>query len=103
MDWLDLMLGIKTASVKLNSKWFPWALLLAASVRIFFLPVLQGEFLNWEDRTLFVENPYYRGVSPSHWRWMCTTVLRPLAAVELAELRTGLQDVGHESAGLACG
>ena len=69
------MLCIKTVAMKLNSKCFLWALLIAASTCIFFLPVLRGEFLRWDDRALFVENPYYRGLSPSHWQWMCTTVM----------------------------
>jgi hypothetical protein len=75
MDWQDLMLCIKTVAMKLNSKCFLWALLIAASTCIFLLPVLRGEFLHWDDRALFVENPYYRGLSPSHWQWMCTTVM----------------------------
>ena len=75
MNWQDLMRYIKTIAMKLNSKWFPWALLIAAITCIFFLPVLRGEFLLWDDWTLFVENPCYRGLSPSHWQWMCTTVL----------------------------
>jgi len=69
------MLCIKTVPMKLNSKYFLWALLIAVSTCIFFLPVLQGEFLHWDDRALFIENPYYLGLSPSHWQWMCTAVL----------------------------
>ncbi len=69
------MLCIKTVAMKSNSKCFLWTLLIAASTCVFFLPALQGEFLHWDDRLLFIENPYYRGLSPSHWQWMCTTVL----------------------------
>jgi tetratricopeptide (TPR) repeat protein len=50
-----------------------WALLVAGVAALFFLPVLQGEFLYWDDGGLFVHNPYYRGLSPVHWQWMCTT------------------------------
>lgn len=75
MNWQDLALCIKTATMKFNSKLFLWVLLIAAGTFIFFLPALRGEFLHWDDRALFVENPYYRGLSPSHWQWMCTTVM----------------------------
>lgn len=55
-------------------KWIGVACVFLAGL-VFFLPVLQGEFLLWDDETLFVENSCYRGLSPSHWQWMCTTVI----------------------------
>jgi Flp pilus assembly protein TadD len=40
-----------------------------------FLPALQGQFLNWDDSTLFTKNPEYRGLGPTQLRWMFTTTL----------------------------
>ena len=38
-----------------------------------FVPVLWGEFLNWDDNVLFLENPFFRGFSADSWCWMCST------------------------------
>lgn len=59
--------------MKLISKRFLWPLLIAGLTAIIFLPVLRGEFLNWDDKNLFVNNPYYRGMGMQQWRWMCTS------------------------------
>ena len=62
-------------------------LLVAAVTALAFLPVLRGGFLNWDDDYNFVANPNYRGLSPSHLRWMFTTFAlghyHPLAWVTL--------------------
>ncbi len=42
---------------------------------ITFLPALDGQFLNWDDSTLFTKNLDYRGLGPSQLRWMFTTAL----------------------------
>jgi hypothetical protein len=42
---------------------------------VVFLPALQGQFLNWDDSTLFTKNPDYRGLGPAQLRWMFTTTL----------------------------
>ena len=47
-------------------------LLVTAAV---FLPALQGQFLNWDDSTLFTKNPEYRGLGLTQLRWMFTTTL----------------------------
>jgi hypothetical protein len=59
--------------MKLISKHFLWPLLIAGLVALSFLPVLHGEFLNWDDHALYVENPYYTGLTHQHWAWMCTS------------------------------
>lgn len=50
-------------------------------------PTLQGEF-NWDDDVNLVNNPHYRGFSPSQIRWMFTTTLMghymPLTWLSLA-------------------
>jgi tetratricopeptide (TPR) repeat protein len=73
MDWQASGASGKTTVMKWNSKLFLWALLTAGLTVVFFLPVLRGEFLSWDDNGLFVENPYFRGLSPKHWQWMCRT------------------------------
>lgn len=50
-----------------------WGIGIALLTVIVFLPVLQGGFLSWDDNGLFVQNTQYRGLSASHWNWMCTT------------------------------
>ncbi len=40
-----------------------------------FLPALGGEFLNWDDWTNFVSNPFYRGLGWQQIRWMFTSTL----------------------------
>jgi Flp pilus assembly protein TadD len=40
-----------------------------------FLPALQGQFLNWDDGTLFTRNLDYRGLGAAQLRWMFTTTL----------------------------
>ena len=49
-----------------------FALLVTTTV---FLPALQGQFLNWDDSTLFTKNPEYRGLGLTQLRWMFTTTL----------------------------
>jgi len=51
------------------------ALIVALVTLAVFLPILQGEFLSWDDDGLFVQNPWFRGLGASHWQWMCTTFL----------------------------
>lgn len=40
-----------------------------------FVPALQGEFLNWDDSTLFTKNQDFRGLGGPQLRWMFTTTL----------------------------
>lgn len=51
-----------------------WPLLIAVAVFVSFLPVLGNDFVNWDDWFYFAENPRYRGLSPSHLKWMFTTL-----------------------------
>ncbi|MDP8231182.1 MAG: tetratricopeptide repeat protein [Candidatus Zophobacter franzmannii] len=64
------------------------AFLVAVLTAIVFLPVLNGQFLNWDDNVLFVENPYFRGLGLEQWQWMCTTFFyghwQPLSWVSYA-------------------
>ena len=38
-----------------------------------FSPVLEAEFVNWDDEINYVENTEYQGLTPDHLRWMFTT------------------------------
>ncbi len=62
-------------------------LLLAAAVVVAFLPVLRAEFVNWDDNTNFLRNPFYRGLGPAQLSWMFSTFLmghyQPLAWLTL--------------------
>ena len=40
-----------------------------------FVPALQGQFLNWDDSTLFTKNHDFRGLGGPQLRWMFTTTL----------------------------
>jgi Flp pilus assembly protein TadD len=44
-------------------------------VVISFLPALDGQFLNWDDSTLFTKNHDFRGLGAAQLRWMFTTTL----------------------------
>jgi Flp pilus assembly protein TadD len=49
--------------------------LIVAITLVTFLPALQGQFLNWDDSTLFTRNLEYRGLGVAQLRWMFTTML----------------------------
>lgn len=48
---------------------------IAAISVVSFLPALDGQFLNWDDRILFTGNHDFRGLGPAQLRWMLTTTL----------------------------
>lgn len=48
-------------------------LLVAAAAALPFLPSLSGGFLEWDDALALVSHERWRGLSPSHLRWMLTT------------------------------
>jgi tetratricopeptide (TPR) repeat protein len=48
---------------------------IAAIVFVAFLPALDGQFLNWDDSTLFTKNHDFRGLGPAQLSWMFTTTL----------------------------
>ncbi len=76
MNWKDSRVSGKTFPMKWNFRLLLlWTLPVAGLTAVCFLPVFQGGFLDWDDSRLFVQNPYYRGLSPVHWQWMCTTFL----------------------------
>lgn len=64
------------------------AFFVALLTSVVFVPILRGEFLNWDDNVLFVENPYFRGLGWEQWKWMCTTFFyghwQPLSWVSYA-------------------
>jgi protein O-mannosyl-transferase len=45
----------------------------AAAAAAAFTPSLTGRFLQWDDVPALVDNPFWRGLSPAHLRWMLTT------------------------------
>lgn len=47
----------------------------AAVTFVAFLPVLDAGFLNWDDDTNLLDNPRYRGLGWTQFRWMFTTML----------------------------
>lgn len=40
-----------------------------------FLPALANGFIEWDEGSLLLRNPWYRGLGPSNLAWMFTTVL----------------------------
>jgi protein O-mannosyl-transferase len=40
-----------------------------------FFPVLRADWVDWDDQTNFLDNPYYRGLQWSRLQWMLTTNL----------------------------
>ena len=49
------------------------ALLVSAVTVLVFWPVLDNQFVNWDDDRNFLNNPHYRGLGPPQLRWMWTT------------------------------
>src|SRR5438132_505855 len=66
-----------------------------------FLPVLENEFVDWDDYFNLVNNPHYRGLGWSQLRWMFTTFhlgpYQPLSWVTLGldYLIWGMNPVGY--------
>src|SRR2546428_2827230 len=59
----------------LPERWLPWLVpgLIALVTFVAFLPALQNQFVNWDDKDNFRDNPHYRGLGWTHLRWMWTT------------------------------
>jgi protein O-mannosyl-transferase len=57
--------------------WFSWLvpLLIALVTLAAFSPALRNGFVNWDDDKILYDNPFYRGLSWSHLKWMFTTFL----------------------------
>src|SRR5437867_4203422 len=65
-----------------------------------FLPVLQNQFVDWDDQRNFLDNHHYRGLRWTHLRWMWTTHLGhyiPLTWMTLGldYLLWGMNPVGY--------
>ncbi|HEX2928490.1 MAG TPA: tetratricopeptide repeat protein [Candidatus Binatia bacterium] len=66
-----------------------------------FAPVLQNQFVNWDDRVNLLENPSYRGLGWEQLRWAFTTfhnsLYRPLTWITLSVdyLLWGMQPSGY--------
>jgi protein O-mannosyl-transferase len=59
------------------------AIPLALLVVVAFAPALNNGFVNWDDKSNFLDNPHYRGLGPAELQWAWTTlwlgVYQPLA------------------------
>src|SRR6059036_3302078 len=83
-------------------RWVRWLapLLVALFTLAAFLPALQNQFVNWDDKDNFLDNPHYRGLGWTHLRWMWTTHLGhyiPLTWMTLGldYLLWGMNPVGY--------
>src|SRR5881409_1147402 len=83
-------------------RWIRWLapLLVALFTLAAFLPALQNQFVNWDDKDNFLDNPHYRGLGWTHLRWMWTTHLGhyiPLTWMTLGldYLLWGMNPVGY--------
>ena len=67
----------------------PWVLptTVVLVTALVFLPLLQNQFVNWDDRVNLLDNRSYRGLSWAHIQWMFTTfhnsLYRPLTWITL--------------------
>jgi Tfp pilus assembly protein PilF len=50
-------------------------LVAALGAVLVFLPALRNGFIDWDDGSLLLRNPWYRGLGPSNLSWMFSTVL----------------------------
>src|SRR5438132_8004207 len=83
-------------------RWVRWLapLLVALFTLAAFLPALQNQFVNWDDKDNFLDNPHYRGLGWTRLRWMWTTHLGhyiPLTWMTLGldYLLWGMNPVGY--------
>src|SRR5438034_5023452 len=83
-------------------RWVRWLapLLVALFTLAAFLPARQNQFVNWDDKDNFLDNPHYRGLGWTHLRWMWTTHLGhyiPLTWMTLGldYLLWGMNPVGY--------
>src|SRR3989475_10767380 len=83
-------------------RWVRWLapLLVVLFTLTAFLPALQNQFVNWDDKDNFLDNPHYRGLGWTHLRWMWTTHLGhyiPLTWMTLGldYLLWGMNPVGY--------
>src|SRR5213593_3385714 len=83
-------------------RWVRWLapLLVALFTLAAFLPALQNQFVNWDDKDNFLDNHHYRGLGWTHLRWMWTTHLGhyiPLTWMTLGldYLLWGMNPVGY--------
>jgi tetratricopeptide (TPR) repeat protein len=60
---------------KIQQPLFIWIIAAALAVVVVFLPSLRNGFLDWDDGTLLVNNPSFRGLGPTQLRWMLTCFL----------------------------
>ena len=76
-------------------------LVVAVLAALAFAPVLQNDFVNWDDRVNILENRSYRGLSWAHLQWMFTTfhnsLYRPLTWITLGAdyLLWGMNPAGY--------
>jgi protein O-mannosyl-transferase len=81
----------------------PWLLpvLIAAGTCVAFAPVLQNQFVEWDDDEILINNANYRGLGPTQLQWMFTTFhmghYQPLSWVTFAldYLLWGLDPFGY--------
>ncbi len=66
--------GVRSPSFAGAREWSV-ALGLALLVGILFRPALHADWVDWDDPTNFLSNPYYRGLGWPQLRWMLTTSL----------------------------
>jgi hypothetical protein len=76
---------VKSVSPKLARWLIPTVIVILTAAA--FLPVLQNEFVYYDDEGNLLANPYYRGLGWKELRWMFTTFhmtnYRPLTWVTL--------------------
>jgi hypothetical protein len=83
------------------------AALIVAAVAVCFLPALRSQFVLWDDDMNFTDNPFFRGLSTSHLRWMFTTFhgghYQPLSWVTLGLDYTlwGMNPLGYHLTNIA--
>ena len=82
------------------ARWFIPAFIIAITL-VVFLPVLNNDFVNWDDDKNILENPYYRGLGWTNLKWMFTTRLsghyQPLSWITLGldYLLWGMEPFGY--------
>ena len=70
----DAAPAVAATPVATLSRWFPPVVAALVTLAVFW-PVLDNQFLDWDDDVTLVNNPEFRGLGWAHLRWMLTTTL----------------------------
>ena len=65
--------SVEGRAVRTRARW-TGALVVAVATAVAYVPTLRNGFVDFDDQTNLLENPFFRGLDPSALRWMFTNL-----------------------------